>query len=133
MDIPRKILVLRKVNLFRDLPGEILLTIAEECEARDVSTDEKIFSTNDDSEGLYIIANGLVDIVKDGQTMVGLREYDFFGEMGVLFEEPRQTDAVARTDGMLLYLEKDTFESITEDLPEVLKAVIKTVIGYLKQ
>lgn len=132
MDITQKVIILRKTKLFENLPGEILLTIAEICETKDVAQGEKIFTDGEPSDGVYIIASGTVNIVKNSQVISELKESDFFGEVGLLDNSPRIADAEAKTDGMLLYINKETFDSITEDLPEVLRAVIKTVIGYLK-
>ncbi len=133
MDIIHKVMTLRKTALFENLPGEILLTIAEESETRELAQGQKIFSQGDYTDGLYTVASGTVMIKRDGQVISNLKEYGFFGEIGILDDSPRGGDAIAETDVTLLFIDKEVFNSITEDLPEVLKAVTKTVIGYLKK
>ncbi|MCP4699634.1 MAG: cyclic nucleotide-binding domain-containing protein [Gammaproteobacteria bacterium] len=132
MDITTQVMLLRKARLFRDLPGEILLTIAETCQDREMVKGEKLFVRGDASDGMYVIASGEVDISRDGQVIAGLHIHDFFGEIGLFDDSPRSADAVAKTDGMLLFLEKAVFDSITEDLPEILRTLVRIVIGYLK-
>ncbi len=132
MDITQKIMFFRQVKLFENLPGEVLLTIAEESDIIEITESEKVFSRGDTPDGLYIVASGCVYIIKDNRIVSELNEYDFFGEIGLLDNSTRMADAVAKTDGMLIYIDKEIFDSITEDLPEVLKAVTKWVIGYLK-
>jgi hypothetical protein len=132
MDITHKVMLLRKVKLFADLPGEILLTIAESCEDREVVRGEKLMSQGDAPDGLYIIASGMVSIEKNGVCLAELREGGFFGELGLFDDAPRKADAIVRVDGMVLFLEKEVFDGLTEDLPEVLRALIKTVISYIK-
>jgi len=132
MDITHKTLILRKTKLFESLPGEILLTIAEETEEREVINEERLFSQDDYPDGLYIIASGSVKIVRKGEILTELKEGDFFGEISLFDDSPRGADAIASSDSHLLFIENNTFDSITEDLPEVLRAVMKTMIGYLK-
>ncbi len=132
MDITEKVMLLRRVKLFADLPGEVLLTIAETCEDRELIKDEKLFSMGDAPDGMYIVASGNIGIQRGEELLSVLCEYDFFGELGLFDDSPRMADAVARTDGMILFLQKEVFDGITEDLPEVLRALVKTVIGYLK-
>lgn len=131
MNISEKVMLLRKVKLFSSLPGEILLTIAETCEAREIIKGERIFAQGDFPDGMYIVATGTVGIKKGDTLLIELKEYGFFGELGLFDEAPRMADAVATSDGMLLFLQKEVFDGITEDLPDVLRALVRTVIGYL--
>jgi hypothetical protein len=132
MNISEKVMLLRKVKLFASLPGEVLLTIAETCEERELIKGEKIFSKGDAPDGMYIVAAGVVGIYKDNQLVNESTEHEFFGELGLFDDSPRKASAVARSDGMVLFLQKEVFDGITEDLPEVLRALIKTVISYVK-
>ncbi|MFH1415654.1 MAG: HEAT repeat domain-containing protein [Elusimicrobiota bacterium] len=132
MDIRQKIMFLRKVKLFETLPGEILLTIAEEVDTLETAEGQEIFSQGDPSDGFYIIASGSVSISRNGRMITELGEYGFFGEVGLLGNSPRTATATAKTDGFLIYVDKEIFDSITEDLPEVLRAVTQFVVGYLR-
>ncbi|MBI5184607.1 MAG: HEAT repeat domain-containing protein [Nitrospinae bacterium] len=133
MNIAQKVMAFKKVKLFESLPGEILMTIAEESETREMIKGAKIVSTGEASDGLYIIASGTVRIEINGQPVRTLGESDFFGEVGLLDDSARAADAVANEDGLLFFIGKETFGAITEDLPEVMRAVVKTIIGYLKK
>ena len=132
MDITHKVMLLRKVRLFADLPGEILLTIAENCKNRETVKGEKLMARGDAPDGLYIIASGSICIEKEGLRLTELKGGDFFGELGLFDDTPRKADAIAITDGMVLFLKKEVFDGLTEDLPEVLRALVRTVISYVK-
>ena len=133
VEITEKVMLLRKTSLFAELPGEILLTIAEECEEREMIRDELIIRQGDMPDGLYLIFNGTLSVRRNNQVISRLGEGAFFGELGLLDDSPRMADIIAKTDGRLLFIEKEIFDSITEDLPEVLRAVSKAVIGYLRR
>ncbi len=131
MDATHKAILLRGVELFRELPGETLLAIAELVEAREIIKGEKIFLEGDPPDGLYMVTSGTVDIInRDNSVIAELKKPSYFGELALIDESPRTAGAIGGTDGMLLFLEKETFRRITEDLPEVLQPIIRVVIKY---
>lgn len=128
----QKVFVLRAVELFKALPSETLLVIAEETEVLDMQAGQTIFSVGDPPTGLFIIISGEVEITKNNQTINHLKENEFFGELALIDNTGRSANAVAKTEGTLLYLDKETFDRITDDLPEVLRGVVRTILGYLR-
>lgn len=128
----QKVFVLRAVELFSSLPSETLLVIAEEAEALDMHEGQAIFMENDPPTGLFIIVSGQVDIVKKGQVINELKENAFFGELALIDQAGRSASAIAKTEGTLLYLDKETFDRITDDLPDVLRAVVRVILRYLR-
>ena len=132
MNNMQKVFVLRQDELFKNLPAETLMIIAEETQLMSMSANQVIFAENDPPTGLYIIAAGHVNIVRHGQLLVELKENNFFGELALIDNAPRAATAVAITEGTLLFLNKETFERITNDLPQVLRSVTQAVLGYLR-
>ena len=128
MDIAQRVMLLRKVNLFSSLPGETLVTVAESCETREVVAGETIFEAGDPPDGLYVLAAGDIKIVKGDKTLARLSPGDFFGEIALVDDAPRIAAAVARSDGLMLFIDREVFRRLTEDLPQVLRAVIRTLI-----
>lgn len=132
MNAAQKVLLLRKVSLFAQLPGEDLLAVAEATELRETAKGEKVFADGDAPDGIYVLASGAVRIAKGTKTLGVLQAGDFFGELGVLDNSLRLADAVAADDCVLLYIDKEVFDSLSEDVPSVLRAVVQTVVGYLR-
>lgn len=124
---------LRKVVLFKNLPGEILLAIAEETKEMTFNEGDVIFNENDSPDGLYCICSGEVRIIRHGQLLKTLKAPEFFGELALMDDTVRAASAVAGSDCSLLFLEKTTFDRMTDDLPEVLREVTKGVLNYLRQ
>ncbi len=133
MNIAQRVMLLRKVNLFSTLPGETLVTIAENCEPREMVAGQRIFAEGDAPDGMYVISSGSVKIIMNGKTLAHKAPSEFFGEVALLDDEPRMADAVAAADGAYLFMDREVFQQLTEDLPEVLREVIRTLIQYLKQ
>jgi len=124
---------LRSVRLFHDLPAEILLTLAEEIHYINFTAGEVIFAKNDLSDGLYCVTQGEVAIIRDEQMVATIGPHGFFGELALLDEEPRVASAVAKTACILLFIEKDVFNRITDDVPHILRTVIKIILEYLRK
>lgn len=132
MYILQKVFVLRSVELFNHLPSEILFIIAEETEIVEMQAGQTVFQEGDRGDGLYIIVSGVVKIVRRGKIAAELKENQFFGELALIDNGPRTASAIAETEGALLFLDKETFDRITNDLPEVLHAMVKIIMRYLR-
>lgn len=132
MNTMQKVFVLRNIELFKKLPGEILFIIAEETELRDFVAEEIIFKQGDPPLGLFMIVSGTVYIQKNKTVINQLTENAFFGELALLDDATRSATAIAATDCTTLYLDKLTFSRIIDDQPEVLRAVVQVIMQYLR-
>ncbi|MEM6995945.1 MAG: cyclic nucleotide-binding domain-containing protein [Myxococcota bacterium] len=125
-------LLLRKVDIFHDLPAEALLAISEMLEPREMARGELIFRQGDPPDGIYIVAGGAVTVGRRTDDHVRreieLTELTYFGELGVLDNKPRSADITCGRDGVLLFLDRADFQRITDDLPEVLRNIIRKLL-----
>lgn len=132
MNSIQKAYILRQVKLFNTLPGEVLVLIADEIEILPMLKGQQIFAENDPPTGLYIIASGTVNILRKGTLLNELRENDFFGELALVDNAPRLASAIAQTEGTLLFMNKEIFIQITNDLPQVLRSLAACILKYLR-
>ena len=119
------------MNYFPDI-AELLQSIAETLISVDAAKDEILFNEGDVANGLYIVAKG--EIVTKKQPDIMLKTYktaDFFGELALLDGNPRRATAIATEESLLYRLSRSEFERITDDVPEILKVIVKTVLSYL--
>ena len=133
MNIMDKTILLRRVKLFESVPVESLQAIAEIAQKRDIAQGETIFNENDETDRFYCIVSGTVCIKKNEWVLSELHEADYFGELGLLDNMPRSATAIASSNGALLYIEKEAFLNILEDLPEIMRAVVGQIIRYLRE
>lgn len=124
---------LRKVHLFKDLAAETLQVLAQCCTTRDMAKDEIIFSEDDVGDGLFIIDSGEVSVIKQGIQINTLKESDYFGELALVADMPRFATIKAISEGVLFYIDKQDFDRITDEVPEIMKSINKQVIKYLIQ
>jgi CRP-like cAMP-binding protein len=63
----------------------------------------------DSGETFYAIADGTVDVVRDGSHVAELSRGDGFGELALLHNRPRNATVTARSDCLLYTLSADVF------------------------
>ena len=133
MNTMDKTALLRRVKLFESIPVESLQAIAEICQERDMAAGEYIFKEKEETDHFYCIVSGKVAIKRGEHLLSELQEADYFGELGVLDGMPRTADAIASHNGALLYIEREEFLNVLEDLPDIMRAVVGQIIRYLRQ
>lgn len=127
-----RVVLLKEVGLFGALSGEELYPVAEisSVETRDAGAE--IVKQGDPSDALYVVVTGSLEVVKDGQPQATLGPKQTFGELGVLDAEPRAATVVARTSCELLRVPREELEALLDESPELSKAIIRTLLGYVR-
>jgi len=102
---------------------------------REYAPGEVIYDLGDDRAVLFVLQSGQVELLRDGpdgeHTVARHGAGDFFGEMGVLTRRPRTTKAVAVTSARVLELDRDTFEAMCVERPEIAIRVIQRLAARL--
>jgi CRP-like cAMP-binding protein len=113
--------------LFRPFQRSDRKRIMERFRAREVAEGEVVIREGERSDGLYVVLEGAVDVVKRtvaGQTAVGrLREGDLFGEMSCLRKAPAAASVVVKRAGTLLRLPRPEFDDLVVSYPQILELV----------
>jgi CRP-like cAMP-binding protein len=101
--------------------------VMERFRARKVGKGEAIVREGQTSDGLYVVLEGAVDVLKRkyGQEVVvgELREGDLFGEMSCLRKAPASASVVVRRAGTLLRLPRKDFDELVVTYPQILELV----------
>ena len=105
------------VPLFQELPIGAVGKINEKLQAVLVSEHETIFSKGEEADSMFIIEYGKVKVEIDNP--VYLVAGDYFGEMGLLGNAPRNATITAADDSKLLELTKSDLEELSEEHPKL--------------
>ncbi|MDA8134329.1 MAG: cyclic nucleotide-binding domain-containing protein, partial [Desulfobacteraceae bacterium] len=107
---------LSKVPLFSSISLPQLREIASCFISMELKKDSIVFYEGDSSDALYVIRSGAVLIYsekKEGSSFqVELRRGDFFGEMALLSDLPRNATARVTLDATVFCLKKKEFEGL---------------------
>jgi CPA1 family monovalent cation:H+ antiporter len=117
--------MISRVSLFASLDRKALAEVGKRLRALVALPGEKIVAIGGPPDAMYFIAAGEVK-VKAPTYEVMLKEGDFFGEMGLLTDQPRNADVIADGYCHLLVLYRKDFRDLLEKRPAV-RAEIEAV------
>ncbi|OQV11623.1 cAMP-dependent protein kinase type II regulatory subunit [Hypsibius exemplaris] len=106
------------VLLFRMLDDEHMFKVIEALEQVNVTAGQDVIEFGDEkADYFYVIESGEFDCyAPDGQSgMKKIHEYinkGSFGELALMYAQPRAATVTARTDGQLWQLDRETFKRI---------------------
>jgi CRP/FNR family transcriptional regulator, cyclic AMP receptor protein len=95
---------LRRVPLFAGLDRKELEVLGKLVKEQRYEPGATIVKSGAGGHGLYIIKEGNVSVVRDGQKVASMGPGQFFGEISVLDGGPRTADVKAESDTVCLTL-----------------------------
>jgi ATP-binding cassette subfamily B protein len=121
-------------NVFSTLPPEALGTLLRDLEPVEVAQGEVIIREGDPPGPMYIIEDGRcrVHIGVDGRrrNVAFLRRGEFFGELSVFRDQPREGTVEAATACRLLRLKQETYTDLLEKYPAFRQAIEERIDLY---
>lgn len=108
----RTLRFLRSVPMFAPLPLPAIERVARALELLDVPAGTVVFRQGEPADRYYVIENGTVDVVGDGQSVSTLGPGEGFGEIALLRHVPRTATVSAKTDVRLHSLTSHDFTAI---------------------
>ena len=109
---------LKTIPLFSSIPDKQIREISDCFDVIRYKKDQTIFSRGDQSDAMYIVRSGAVCIKENpwaGSSFdVELLRGNFFGEMALISNLPRETGAVVSLDAVLYRLKKEDFGHLVE-------------------
>ena len=118
--------------LFSGVGPDDLVAIAERAVEVDFPADHVIARQGEIGTGLFVIIEGSVRVVRDGQELARLGGGDFFGEMSVIDGLPRVAQVVTTTDTRCLALASWEFERLILDHPTIGLAILRGLSARLR-
>ena len=118
---------LKKIPIFQNLPEKDLAVIATFAGETSVSTGDTLVREGDFSYELMAIEEGTCKVEQNGKHLADLGPGDFFGEMGVLENEMRNSTVTATSPMRLITLttweikRMQKMEGVMEAIQEVIQ------------
>ena len=115
------------VPLFSGLSDAHLERLSREFVAQQFGQDIVVFENGDPGDRFHVIVRGVVEVCVDGSeggvVIAHLEDGDFFGEMALLDDAPRNATVTAVIPTTTLSLDRDQFGLLMADAPEMARAV----------
>ncbi len=113
--------------IFRPFSKDVRKLVMERFRSREVAPGDVVVREGTRSDGLYVILDGAVDVVKrkigTEVTVAQLREGDLFGEMSCLLKTPASATILVSRGGTLLRLPRAAFDEVVASYPQILELV----------
>lgn len=128
-----KVLFLKGVDLFSQIPGEDLAQVAQIAKEVYFEKGQQVIKQGDVGDCLYLIIEGEVEVFSDDQEIARLGEKESVGEMSILDAEPRSASVLAASDVVLLEIKQEDFYDMISERPEIAQGVIKVLTRRLRR
>jgi MFS family permease len=123
--------LLRRIEMFAQLPEQVLERLAAGATAVDADADRTVVSQGDPGHHFYVVAAGRAAVEVDGATVRELGPGDFFGEIALLRDVPR-TATVRAVEPLRLYaIARDDFVGAVTGHAPTLAAAELVMAGRL--
>jgi ATP/ADP translocase len=123
--ILEKTIILKSVDLFHKIPGDVLTRIAQIAEEIRCEQNHVIFKEGDHGNSMFVIISGKVDVIQNDHSITQLERGTCIGEMALLDQEPRSADAITLEESVLLKIDQEGFFQLMASNPEVMKQIVK--------
>jgi len=127
--------LLGRVPLFKTMPPFVLTAIAAKTKEMIVKKGTAVVREGDVGRSLFLVTAGFLEVgwtaLPAGQTKPKLFVGDYFGEISLVFDQPRTATVTAVIDSVLIEIDQATFQELLRDFPEVRDDIRKTAEGRL--
>lgn len=128
---PEKVRALREIPLFSGLSKKELDSLARLTTEISVKDGQTLVKQGQLGKEAMVIMSGTAVVRRNGRKIDEMGPGDFFGEMSLIDEMPRNADVVASSDMSLLLMDSKEFSTIFDQYPKVAVKILKVVVERL--
>jgi CRP/FNR family cyclic AMP-dependent transcriptional regulator len=129
----RRTALLAGCPLFKGIDADGLAMLAELATSVDFPAGHVIARQGEIGTGFFVIVDGLVRVVRDGNVVARLGPGEFFGELSVLDRMPRNATVAAESATTCLALASWDFEKVLLEQPALTLAILRGVAARLRE
>ena len=133
-----RVLILREIPLFAELPPEDLKRIADIAHEEFYGDGSELVVQGDEGDEMYVIVDGQVRVIRqeegEEEHLLATRSTgDFIGEMAIIESEPRFATVRAAGDVRVLVIDAGAFDAILRDRPDVTRALLRGMSRRIRE
>jgi HEAT repeat protein/ATP/ADP translocase len=131
--IIEKVAILRTVDIFATIPDYVLASVAQIVEEVELAPGDTFIQEGALEDCMYIVVEGEVRVHSQGRTIITLGPGKSVGELAVLDPEPRAAAVTAVSPSLLFRLDKEPFDEVMADRPEIAQGVIRALCRRVRE
>jgi CRP/FNR family cyclic AMP-dependent transcriptional regulator len=124
---------LREIPLFSGLSDRQREQVARWADEVDIKAGKHLVDQGRFAYEFFVIEQGTAEVTHDGDHLTDLGPGDFFGEIGILGDEPRTATVVAISDMTLIVMTDRDFREMTRSMPDVAETIRRTMETRMKR
>ena len=129
----KKLELLSHVPLFSGLDRAGLEQVAKLMDEIDLPAGKQLLQEGSLPHEFFLIVDGTVGIVRDGERVNTLGSGDYLGEIALLDGGRRTATATAETSVHLMVLGTREFHSLLSEFPDIRVGVLRTLASRVRQ
>jgi ATP-binding cassette subfamily B protein len=115
--IPATQAELSRIGLLAELPGELLVKLAQRMRREEVAGGDAPILEGEEGDRFYVVLNGIFAVSNLGSMPRRmLRPGDYFGEIALAMDIPRTASVRALTTSTVASCDKETFDEFLRPL-----------------
>jgi CRP-like cAMP-binding protein len=118
---------LESIPLFAGLSRKERRSVAQRADEVDLEAGREIVREGEYPYEFFAIEEGTAEVMRGDQHLAELGPGDFFGEMGLIENAPRNASVVTRSPLTAVVMTGSAFRQIDRELPEVSKKIRKAI------
>ena len=126
-----KVAILKSVEIFADTPDFVLASVAAITDELEIPAGTTFMRAGDVEDCMYIIVAGRVQVGAGAAARILEPGYSL-GELEALSPGARSTSAQAVDDATLFRINRDAFDELMADRPEIARSVIRMLCNRLR-
>lgn len=127
-----KVLFLKSIHLFNQIPGEQLVKVAQIAHEVEFAVGDAFIKQGEPGDCLYLVVEGEADVTLAGVGLVNhIQTKSVIGEMAILSGEPRSATCTVTAPLLALKIARLDFWMLLEERSEIALGVIKMLVQRL--
>ena len=118
---------LEAVPLFAGCSDRQLRVVASSGKLLSRNAETTIVKKGASGVAFFVILSGMADVLRDAESVARLMPGDFFGEMALFSDEPRNAEVRAISNVELFTFTRWTFKSMVVTNPHISYVLMKTI------
>jgi len=123
---------LRQVQMFSACTDRELAQIARACDEMAVESEKIVVEEGAAGEDFFLVVTGEADVIRHGRAVARVGPGQYFGELSLLDDSPRNATVQARTPMTLMRLGRREFSAVLDSWPGVAHKLLQTMARRLR-
>jgi CRP-like cAMP-binding protein len=115
--VPASVTELSRIGLLAELPGELLLKLAQRMRREEIAPGRPLVTEGEDGDRFYVVLSGLLTVSQAarGERRM-LKPGDYFGEVSLAMNLPRTASVSPMTPATVASCDQATFDEFIRPL-----------------